>query len=269
MRFNKGVRSAFSIDGNSVLAAATIFRKTVFRFAPHLARFNLAFLRQPAFLADQRHKPHIGDVFGLVFCLRKPRDTDKFLDALVLANRDYQPAANSKLLLQGLGHHRPARCHDNCIIGRIFRPALRTIAMANKDIVIVQIGKEGGGLFGELGNAFNRIDMSGDARKNGSCVTGARANLKDGFSALEIKRLDHESYDIGLRDRLVGFNWKRRVIIGEFPKRLGQECLAGNHAHGLQHTGSPNTAREELPLYHLVARFRGCNIIHGVKHSDA
>ena len=171
-------KSAFSIDGNGVFAAATIFAGS----SSNLRRISRGSI--PPCSGNQPSLPIRGTnrtsamPSVLYFASQSPRDTDKFLVALVLANGDYQPAANSKLPLLGIGHHWPGRRNNNRVIGRIFRPALRTIAMANKDIVIMQIGKEAGGLFGELGNAFNRIDLSGDARKNGSRVTGARADLK-------------------------------------------------------------------------------------------
>jgi hypothetical protein len=55
-------------------------------------------LGRPPFLAEQRDKSHIGEVFAAIFTLRNPSHPHQFLDVLVRTHRDHQPTADFQLI---------------------------------------------------------------------------------------------------------------------------------------------------------------------------
>ena len=126
--------------------------------------------------------------------------------------------------------------------------------MTNENIIVMKVSKNGGSFFRELSNTFDRIDVTCDARKDAGRITRSSSNLENGLSAFEIQRLNHESYDIGLRYCLVGIDRKRRIVIGEFLQRLGKESVAGNCAHGFKYERRADPACNNLPLDHIAAQ---------------
>jgi hypothetical protein len=52
---------------------------------------------RPPFLAEQRNKSHIREVFAAIFTLRNPSHPHQFLDVRVRTHRDDQPAADFQL----------------------------------------------------------------------------------------------------------------------------------------------------------------------------
>jgi hypothetical protein len=64
----------------------------------HVAR--LTFLRgRPPLLPDQRNEADVCDILAAVLIFCNARDPDQFLDALIRADRDHQPAADLQLRL--------------------------------------------------------------------------------------------------------------------------------------------------------------------------
>src|SRR6266849_7003312 len=87
----------------------------------HLARLTL--LRgRPPLLPDQWNEADVRDILAAVLIFRNARDPDQFLDALIRADRDHQPAADLQLRLEGLRNLRPAGRHDDDIIGGGLQP---------------------------------------------------------------------------------------------------------------------------------------------------
>ena len=59
---------------------------------------RLRLFGRPPFLAKQRNKAHIGEVFATIFVLCNSRHPYQFLDALIRTHRDHQPAADFELV---------------------------------------------------------------------------------------------------------------------------------------------------------------------------
>ena len=190
------------------------------RAAPRRA---LIIFPKPPFVANQGHETDIGDVFAEIFPGRDAGDPYQLLRALIGADRDHQPAADLELLLEQLGHLRPAGGDDDGIVRRMFRPALGAVAMQDVDVVVTEVGQGFRRLFGKLAEALDRVNLRGYFRQHCCRIAGARADLEDFFAALEHQGFRHEGDDIGLGDGLFARDRERRILIGEFAQVLGQE----------------------------------------------
>ena len=208
---------------------------------------------QPALLADQRDEANVGDILAEIFIFRNPDDPDQFLGALIGADRDHQPPADLQLLLERLRNLRSAGGDDDGIVGRMLRPALGAIAVQDVDIVVAEFGQRRRGLFRELAETFDRVDVGRDLRQHRGGIAGTRADLENLLAALQHQGFRHEGDDIGLRNGLLAGNRQRRILIGEFAKVLRQEQLARHLAHGVEDEFVANTARGDIALDHFRA----------------
>ena len=187
----------------------------------------------PSFLAEQRNKSHIGEVFAAIFVLRDPRHPHQFLNVRVRTNRDHQPAADFQLVFERLRNRRTAGRDYDCIVRRVLRPTLRPVTVQDMDVVVAKIGERRGGLFGQWAVTLDGIDIGGNFGKNRRRIARAGTDFEDLFAATQRQCLGHEGDDIGLRDCLAFFDWQRSVIVSKLAKMRRQEAFTGHTTHGV------------------------------------
>ena len=93
--------------------------------------------------------------------------------------------------------------------GALLGPPQRTIAAANRDVLIPQLlcpllSKARQSLM-----ALYSVDLMTDAAQYGRSVSGARSYFENAVRLRKIHRLRHESDNVGLRYRLLFFDGKR------------------------------------------------------------
>ena len=121
-------------------------------------------------------------------------------------------------------------------------------------VAAAEIGQPGCGLFGELPDALDAVDLPGDLGEDRGCVARAGPDLKDRLAALQGQGLGHQGDDVGLRDRLAFLDRERDILIGELAKLFGKEGLARDGAHGIQDKLGANAAPPNGLFNHLVAK---------------
>jgi hypothetical protein len=211
---------------------------------------------RPALLAEERHEADIGDVLGLEVVLIDARDADELLGARVGADRDHHAAADLELLLQRSRNLGAASRHDDSVVGRVLGPAQRAVGVQHVHVVVAEIGKFLRRLGRELADALDREDLAGDAGEDRGGIAGAGADLEHLLAARKPKCLGHERNDVWLRDRLRLADRQRRVLVGVLAQVRGQECLARNRVHGLDHERRAHTAGGDVMLDHVAALLR-------------
>ena len=132
-------------------------------------------------MANERHESDIRQVFGAVFAFRNSRDANELLYFWIAGSR---PAADLKLLLQGVGDLWTTSGDDNTVIRRMIRPAPGSIAVKDVDVGITEISEGGCRLFGQLADTLNRVHVVGDLGEDGR-VPRTGSDLEDFFAALE------------------------------------------------------------------------------------
>ena len=85
-------------------------------------------------MANERHELDIRQVFGAVFAFRNSRDANELLYFGIRSHRDHEPAADLKLLLQGVGDLWTTSGDDNSVIRRMIGPAPGSIAVKDVDV---------------------------------------------------------------------------------------------------------------------------------------
>ena len=128
--------------------------------------------------------------------------------------------------------------------------------MQNVNIVIAEFGECRRGLLGKRAETFHGVNVGRDLRQYGGGVAGAGADLEDFFAALEHQGFGHEGHDIGLGNRLLSGDRKRRVLVGEFTKIFRQEQFARHLAHRLEHQFVADASRGNMALNHLLTEWR-------------
>ena len=211
------------------------------------------FVFVPAAFADQRHEAHCTEVVGLEAIRVESRDAQQAL-AFHVADRHHQPAADFKLLAQDIGHFGTAGGDEDRIERSRFRPAARTVTGTHLDVVGADRGEAPPRKRGQLGMAFDRIDLGRELAEHGRRITRASADFENPFARLNARRLDHARDDVRLRDRLPGLDRQRRILIREFAQLAGDERLARNVAHRNEHARVAYAAPRDLAFDHALAR---------------
>ena len=103
----------------------------------------------------------------------------------IFGSRDHEPAADLKLLLQGVGDLWTTSGDDNTVIRRMIRPPPGSIAVKDVDVGITEISEGGCRLFGQLADTLNRVHVVGDLGEDGGRVPRTGSDLEDFFAALE------------------------------------------------------------------------------------
>ena len=96
-------------------------------------------------------------------------------------------------------------------------------------------------------------DVGGDLGEDRGRVTRARADLEHLVAALELERVGHQGDDVRLRDRLIGIDRQRGVVVGELNEVRRHEFVARHAAHGAHDGRVPYAASRDLPLDHALA----------------
>ena len=144
----------------------------------------------------------------------------------------------------------------------MFRPAFGTITVPHVDIIVAKSGKRIGCLSRQLADAFDGVNIAGEFGQYRRRVTRAGANLENLFVTFEHQGFRHEGNDIGLRNRLVAGDRKRRVLIGKLAEFIRQEQLARHFAHGLEDAFVAHPALRNIPLDHFTAeRSKGIAVV--------
>jgi hypothetical protein len=185
--------------------------------------------------------------------------TTSTLAALIRTDRNYQPAANFQLFLEGLRHLRPAGGHDDGIIGGMVRPSTCAVAMEDMDIVIAEFGQSLGGPFGERTEPLDRVDIGSDFGQHRGGIAGPSADLEDLFAALGHQGFGHEGDDMGLRNGLLTGDRQWRVFVGEFTKALGKKSSRGT-LRIASRTNSSRTPRAAISRSTISLRCDGNDV---------
>jgi len=151
---------------------------------------------------------------------------------------------------------------------RIERRALgataRAVAFDDFDIIEAQPAQSGAGEFDQLWLALHRDHGARDAADHRRGVAGARANLEHSIAGPNSGSLDHQGDDIGLRDRLLGFDRQGMVAISKVRMRRRHEFLARNGPEGVEDVRLANAAAAQLLLDHRLAL--AGEVCHGQHH---
>lgn len=79
------------------------------------------------------------------------------------------------------------------------------------------------------------MDARRDPAHDGGHISRTEADFEDPVFGQYFSRLEQEADDVRLRYRLSGLNRQRSVLKSEFRERIGNEALAGDFAHRVQH----------------------------------
>src|SRR5215467_15505787 len=104
----------------------------------------------------------VGQILAAIFMFGYARDPNQFLNLGITSNRDHKPAADLELRLQRLRDCWATSRDDDAVIGCMFRPAFRAVAVQHMHIAVAQVGERRCGLFRQLADAFDRVHVGGD-----------------------------------------------------------------------------------------------------------
>ena len=85
---------------------------------------------------------------------------------------------------------------------------------------------------GQLGNAFDRIDVPDDFGEHRRLITGAGSDFEYPVAGREAQLLRHVSHDRRLRDRLPACDGQGAIIISGAAQVSGHEFLPRHRLHG-------------------------------------
>src|SRR5581483_6370943 len=89
--------------------------------------------------------------------------------------------------------------------------------------------------------------------EHGRLVARSGPDLEHPRPAAELQRLAHEPHDVGLRDRLLGADRQRRVVVSPPAPRVRDEEVPGHAPDRIQYGLVRDAARRELLGDHLRA----------------
>ena len=203
-------------------------------------------LRFPALFAEEWYETDISKLFSAKFGRRNSCYTHQFLRAGGGANWNYQTPANLELHLQRFWNFWPACCNYNRVVGRMFGPAAGAIAVHNVHIVIPLLSKCGGGLFSQLSDPFNRVDVLRYFSEDSCRVTRACTDFENLFATFEKQCFDHKRDNIGLRNSLTARDRQRRILVGKFTQIGGQKFFTPDSTFIARNTDSERTPRAAM-----------------------
>ena len=239
------------LDGRELLAAA---RNRLRQRA--IPRLGLALPGgRPPFRAHQRHEADVRELLRGVFVLGHASHPDQFLEAPIGAHGNHQATADLELRLQRLRDLRPAGCDDDRIVGSVIRPAERPVGVQYAYVTAAGFCQQRGRFFGQLTDAFDRVDVLRDLRQHRRGITGSGADFEHLLAAFERQRLGHHRDDIGLGDRLPFGDGQGRIVVGEFPQILRQKGLPRHRPHGRKNRGRPHAPVCDMTFHHFRAPF--------------
>ena len=196
------------MDGKRTLGGQEQPRGKPGRLGVHL-RFLDALGLGPALLPDQGHEGHGAIILLLEAVFASATNAHQRLKAEG-PDRDDQPTAHRKLLLQRLGNLRAAGGDNDglerCLLGQ----ALGAVGDDDLGIGVAQPFQPDAGEFGEFLVALDGEHFVGHAAHHRRGVAGASADLEHLVAGLDLGELEHARDDIGLRDGLPRFDGERR-----------------------------------------------------------
>lgn len=208
----------------------------------------------PAMLADQRYEADTAEVMFLPGVLAGAGDAQQGLQALA-SDRNDEPPAELELTLERLGDTVASRGDEDRVERRFVGQAQAAVAVDNGHIVIAERVDSLGGRPGERLVPFDREHLPGDARHHRRRIARAGTHLEHLPAGRDLRGVDHERDDVGLRDRLPLADRQRAVFVGEFAHRLGNEGFARDRAERRQQVRRVDAAAANLPLDHPFAQF--------------
>ena len=219
-------------------------------------------------LSNQRHESYRAEILFVEGVLAVAHDLHQPLLVGERADGNDEPSAGRELVAQALRDFRPARRHDDRVERRGLRPAQGAVAAANLDIAIAKPGEPVLGASREPAMSLDRINLRRNAAEHGGRVARAGADLQHSIAGPDFGGFDHQRHDVRLRNCLPLGDGQRTVFVGEFLKARGDESLAGDLPHGVEHALIVHAAGSNLPLHHALAVGRemielGCLWCHG------
>ena len=110
-------------------------------------------------------------------------------------------------LIQQRRRHIRTSCRDHYgVVGCMFWPAQRAIAMLNMDIAKTFVLQSFSGLASQFFVTFNRVRFSGDSRQDCRSVARSGSDFEYSMRGFEFEGLYHQCNNIWLRNRLSLFD---------------------------------------------------------------
>ncbi len=180
----------------------------------------------PALLADQRDEADLAERLLAKVVGPDPGHPRQHLRGLVRAHRDDQASAGRELCEQRLRDLRPARRHRDGVEGRVLGPPERPVAVQHLHVAIAEPLQSLARLGRQRCPPLDGEDLLGDPAEHRRRVARAGSDFQHPFVPLEAQRFGRERDDVGLGDRLILPDGKRRVPVGELRQRGRHERLA-------------------------------------------
>src|SRR5208283_1557523 len=103
---------------------------------------------------------------------------------------------------------------------------------------------------------FDGDDLGGQLRQHRSLVATAGADFEHALDAGQLRDFATERDHVWLRYCLFGADWKRAVVVGMLAQFAGDEAIAFDGAHRVEHTPIGDAASLKLLGHHFLARLR-------------
>ena len=117
---------------------------------------------------------------------------------MLIAYRQDQMAANSKLIHERLWYRRRSRCHNDRAERRKLTPPERTIEASDNRIRDLQFAQNTLCVLRKLGQPLNCKDLSGNLREDCCLIPGACANLEHAVTARQFEKFRFACHDVRL-----------------------------------------------------------------------
>jgi hypothetical protein len=111
--------------------------------------------------------------------------------------------------------------------------------------------------------ALDGKDAAGDPAHHRGGIARARADLEHAVARTELRRLNHQRHDVGLRDRLPCCDRQCAVLIGELLEALLNKTFTRHAPHRIENVPIAHATAFDLHAHHAVAGRVTRNIQHG------
>lgn len=185
--------------------------------------------------------------------------------------RDDDAPALGELLPPGRGQIPGPSGDDDPVIGAAGLLAERTVTGDHSHVGVPGAGQPGPGILDRVRVDVDRGDRtagSGQLAEQGGVVTGARTDLQDPVTGLDVELFQHHRNSGGLRRRAergsLGIALSHHVLVQiAVPDRdTGQEQVPGNRPHGCLNSGGADTVPHDEPIDELSTQGLGGVGVH-------
>ncbi len=132
-------------------------------------------------------------------------------------------------------------------------PAQSAVAVKNLDFRVTQSVQASRCQLGQLLVPLDGVDLAHHFGKHGCRISGAGPDLQGAIARARHNALDHERDYVRLRNGLAGRDRQGRILVSEFGEFIGEESLARDASHGLEHRSVAHSASSNLISDHPKA----------------